>query len=139
MVAPTPLGKWFGRRRRNLRLVQSNPRDKNEDQGVGSLRKEMIWPRVLPLLLDNDKPRSDDRTLWTAAASTGSSRWRRTCGRRGSGTALRLEQVRVVRLRINGDRLCSSKCIDGRQHSIFVGRILMDDRDVAFTAIRNVD
>src|SRR5262245_24862793 len=94
---------------------------------------------ALPLLLDNDKPRSHDRTLGTAAASTGSSRWRRACGRRWSGTALRLEQVRVVRLRINSDRLCSGKRIDGGYYGVLIGRILMGDGDVALAAIRNVD
>src|SRR5881296_2781065 len=35
MVETTPLGKWSGRRRTNLRLVLSSPRDKSEHEGVG--------------------------------------------------------------------------------------------------------
>src|SRR5262245_16640478 len=93
----------------------------------------------LHLLLDNDKPSSDDRTLWPAAASTWRRRWRGICCRRGSGTALRLEQVGMVRLSIDRDRLRSCKCIDGRYHRVLVGRILMNDRDVALASIGYVD
>jgi phage terminase small subunit len=45
------------------------------------------------------KPCSDDRTLW-AAATSALRRWLRTCGWRRCRTALRLEEVHVVRLRI---------------------------------------
>src|SRR5262249_23537296 len=106
-------------------------------------------PRAMPaatscdsgnlLLLDNDKPCSDDRSLWAAAASTRCRRWRRSCRRCGSGTALRLEQVHVVRVRINRDRLCAGKCIDRRYDAVFIGRVLMDDCDVALASIGNVD
>src|SRR5689334_10249802 len=89
-------------------------------------------PQALPLLLDNDEPRDNDRTLRIAATSTG--RWRRARGRRGSRTALRLEEIRVVRLWINRDRLRDGKCIDRRYHCVLIGRILMDDG--AITASR---
>src|SRR5262245_30806198 len=93
----------------------------------------------LRLLLDNNKPSRDDRTLWPATASTRCRRWRGICCRRGNGTALRLEQVGMVRLRIDRDRLRSCKCIDGRHHRVLVGRILMYDRDVALASIGYVD
>src|SRR5438128_10983351 len=45
MVALTPLGKWSGRRRTDLRLVLSSPRDKAKLKGVGfsSKRRKPCW------------------------------------------------------------------------------------------------
>jgi hypothetical protein len=44
-----------------------------------------------------------------------------------------------VRLRINGDRLRARECGDRVNHRVLVGRILMDDCDVALTAIWNMN
>src|ERR1035438_5932242 len=61
-------------------------------------------------LLDDDKPRRDDWTLWTSATSAfRCRRWRVRWWRR-SGTALGLEEVHVVRFRINGDCLSAGEC-----------------------------
>src|SRR5207248_2497354 len=92
------------------------------------------------LLLDNDKPRGNDRTLWTAATPALSrGRWRCASSWRRCRTALGLKEVSIVRHRINGDRLRAGERVDGRNHRVVVGRILVDDCDVALTAIRNVD
>src|SRR6266852_3850759 len=90
--------------------------------------------------LDDDKPRSHNRTLRTAATSARSGRWWRRASRWWwSRTALGLEEIRVVRHRINGDRLRAGERGDSRHHRVLVGRILVDDRDVTLAPIRNVN
>src|SRR5262245_76067 len=79
---------------------------------------KIVSGACVSLLLDDDKPRSDDRTQRTA--SSPARRRCRACGRRRSGTALRLEQVSIVRLRIDGNRLCAGKRIDRRYHGVLV-------------------
>src|ERR1039458_10587946 len=64
-------------------------------------------------LLDDDKPCSHDWTLWAAATSALRRRFR-ACGWCRSGTALGLEQVRIVRHRINGDCLRAGERGDRR-------------------------
>src|SRR2546425_8269747 len=92
------------------------------------------------LLFDDDKPRSQDWTLRTAAPSARSRRrWRRASGWSRSWTALGLEEIRVVRHRINGDRLRAGERRDRRNHRVLVGRILMYHRDVALGPVRNVN
>src|SRR5262249_7744785 len=74
------------------------------------------------LVRDDDEPCRDDRALWTAAASSTSRCWWRCVRRwRRSGTALGLEEIRVVRLRIDGDRLCTGEGVDGRDRRVLVG------------------
>src|SRR5260370_36266195 len=69
-----------------------------------------------------------------AAASARRGRW--SVGRwRRSGTALGLEEVLVVRLRIDTDGLRAGERGDRRHLRVLVGRILMDDRDVPFASI----
>src|ERR1019366_1567896 len=87
-------------------------------------------------LLNDDKPRSDDWTLWTAAASSRRRWWRASRWRRRR-TALGLEEVRVVRHRINGDCLRAGERGYRRNLCVLIGRILVDDRDVALAPIRN--
>src|SRR6266853_6048198 len=87
------------------------------------------------LLLDHDKPRSDDRTLWTAALAFRC--WRRVSGWRRSGTALGLEKVPVMRHWINCDGLRAGERVDRGNSRVLVGRILVDDGDVALASIRN--
>src|SRR5438105_2908044 len=92
------------------------------------------------LLLDNDKPRSDDRSLRTPATSARyRCRWRRASRWRRNRTALGLKEIRVVGLRIHGDRLRTRDGCDRRHHGVLVWRILVNDCDVAFAAIRNED
>src|SRR2546428_7924837 len=93
----------------------------------------------MPLLLYDDKPSSDDRTLWAAATSARCRSWRRASGWRRNRTALGLEEVHVVCLRINGDRLRAGERVDRRNHRVLVGRVLVDDRDVALAPIRDVN
>ena len=69
----------------------------------------------------------------------GPRRRRRTGGRRRSRTPLGLEQVGVVRRGIHGDGLRAGERRDGRDDRVFVGRVLVHDRDVALAAIGNVD
>src|ERR1700719_2102986 len=98
-----------------------------------SLRRRDEGPRRL--LLDHDNPRSDERTLWTAPATPAWRRRRRAGGWRRSRTALRLEEVHVVRLWISRDRLRSGECVDRGNRRVRVGRILVDDCNVALAPI----
>src|SRR5438094_8651851 len=87
--------------------------------------------------LDDDKPASDDRTLGTTPTS---ALLCRRAGRRGrSGAALGLEEIHQVRLRIYGDGLRAWERVHTRDDGVLIGGILVNDRDVALTAVRNVN
>jgi hypothetical protein len=90
------------------------------------------------LLLDDYKPGSDDRTLRTATA-TSRRRWCRPGWRRWSRTALGLEEVCVVRLWINCDRLRTSERVYRGNRRVIIRGILVDDCDVALAPVRNVN
>src|SRR3954465_7121541 len=86
---------------------------------------------------DDEEPRSDNRTRRTTAAATTRRRSARGWLRRR--TVLRLEEIRVVRHRIDGDRLRALHRLDRRDDRILVRPILVRDGDVAVIACRDVD
>ena len=104
------------------------------DAGPSSTRE----PAPDQLVTDSNEPGGDDRSLRSAAALPW-CRGRRICCRRRRGTAFRLKQIGVVRLRIDGNRLGAGDGRDRRDDRVLVSGVLMDDGDVAFAAIGDVD
>src|SRR6185369_9659139 len=119
-----------------VRAVQMSPRTQAP--------RQKGWHReasqsATSLLTDDDEPCGENRTLWSSPTSASGRWWWRVGWWRRSRTPLRLEEIRVVRLRINGDRLRARERVHSRNHRVLVSRVLMDDRDVALGPIRDVD
>ncbi|PWT82037.1 MAG: hypothetical protein C5B58_08860 [Acidobacteria bacterium] len=129
-------------------------KNRNNTQAEGHRELAVLWARrerattapiavlgavcvLKSLLLDDDKPAGND---WALRPATASSPISRSAGRGcGSGATFGLEQIYVVRLRIDGNCLRAGKRIDRVHNRVVISRILVNDSDITFAAIRNVD